>query len=307
MESMKRLLDELEHYAHDVFVATREDGQTETSPPLRLTVNGPPTGTCQITPEEGVAFVTLFQVTCADVVDEDTPLNYSLYVDYRSDALQTVTSPVFEPFTLESGSEADDYWVNITVTITDPFGAHLTVELAVLVFERPTTEQTTENDVTTLGDYVTTVGEHDVTTTDVFLTTIGDTTTIYEDDVTTAVDPVTTAVDPVTTAVDPVTTAGDAVTTVGDALTTADGAVTTAGDAVTTASDAVTTASNLVVTDGDVTTFAATDTSIVDASTVLIEGMPELCSNLSWLRILGSNSRIEIHQLKYVHVHVHVM
>ena len=117
------------------------DGQAGTSHPLRLTVNGPPAGTCQITPEEGVPLVTLFEVTCADVIDEDTPLSYSLYVGYRSDALQTVTSPVFEPFTLESGSEADDYWVNITVTITDSLGASLNIGLIVQVLDELTTTE----------------------------------------------------------------------------------------------------------------------------------------------------------------------
>ena len=86
--------------------------------------------------------VTLFQVTCADVADEDTPLSYSLYVNYNSDALQTVTSPVFEPFTLESGSEADDYWVNITVTITDSLDASVNIRLFVQVlYEFTTTEE----------------------------------------------------------------------------------------------------------------------------------------------------------------------
>ena len=117
---------------------TRVDGLAGTSHPLRLAVNGPPTGTCQITPEQGAAFLTSFHVSCADVVDEDTPLNYSLYVSYSSDALQTVTSPVFEPFTLELGSEADDYWVNITVTITDLLGASSIIDLAVQVFNETT-------------------------------------------------------------------------------------------------------------------------------------------------------------------------
>ena len=138
--------------------------------------------------------MTSFQVTCADVVDEDTPLNYSLYVNYNSDALQTVTSPVFEPFTLELGSEADDYWVNITVTITDPFGAHLTVQLAVLVYEQQTTEQTTEGDVTTLGDPVTTVSDSETTPTISY--------------------PVTTVVDSVTTVANSLTTAGEFMTAV---------------------------------------------------------------------------------------------
>ena len=85
--------------------------------------------------------VTSFQVTCDGVVDEDTPLNYNLYVNCSSDALQTVTSPVFEPFTLESGSEADDYWVNITVTITDSLGASSTIDLAVQVLDEVTTTE----------------------------------------------------------------------------------------------------------------------------------------------------------------------
>ena len=113
-------------------------------------------GTCEITPEDGVPFVTSFQVTCADVVDEDTPLNYSLYVNNSSDALQTVTSPVFQPFTLESGSEADDYWVNITVIITDAFGRRLTIQLAVQVIYSTTTDVTTVDFLTTFGDIMTT-------------------------------------------------------------------------------------------------------------------------------------------------------
>ena len=117
------------------------DGLAGTSHPLRLAVNGPPTGTCQITPEEGVPLVTSFHVTCADVIDEDTPLSYSLYVNNRSDALQTVTSPVFEPFTLESGSEADDYWVNITVTITDSLDASVNIGLFVQVLDEFTTTE----------------------------------------------------------------------------------------------------------------------------------------------------------------------
>ena len=85
--------------------------------------------------------VTSFQVTCDGVVDEDTPLNYNLYVNCSSDALQTVTSPVFEPFTLESGSEADGYWVNITVTITDSLGASLNIGLIVQVLDELTTTE----------------------------------------------------------------------------------------------------------------------------------------------------------------------
>ena len=151
--------------------------------------------------------VTLFQVTCADVVDEDTPLSYSLYVNGSSDALQTVTSPVFEPFTLESGSEADDYWVNITVTITDPFGAHLTVQLAVLVYEQQTTEQTTENDVTTLDEYLTTVGEHDVTMSDDVATTVEESDVLSTDGiVTTGHDLVTAIAEIDVTAVDDILT-----------------------------------------------------------------------------------------------------
>ena len=119
----------------------REDGQAGTSHPLRLTVNGPPAGTCQITPEQGVPLVTLFQVTCVDVVDEDTPLNFLLYVNNSSDALQTVTSPLFDPFTLESGSEADDYWVNITVTITDSLDASVNIGLFVQVLDEFTTTE----------------------------------------------------------------------------------------------------------------------------------------------------------------------
>ena len=138
--------------------------------------------------------VTSFHVTCADVEDDDTPLYYSLYVNGSSDALQTVTSRVFEPFTLELGSEADDYWVNITVTITDPFGAHLTVQLAVLVYEQQTTEQTTEGDVTTLGDPVTTVSDSETTPTISY--------------------PVTTVVDSVTTVANSLTTAGEFMTAV---------------------------------------------------------------------------------------------
>ena len=168
---------------------TRVDGLAGTSHPLRLAVNGPPTGTCQITPEEGVPLVTSFHVTCADVDDDDTPLYYSLYVNGSSDALQTVTSPVFEPFTLELGSEADDYWVNITVTITDPFGAYLTVQLAVLVYEQQTTEQTTEGDVTTLGDPVTTVSDSETTPTISYpVTTVVDSVTIVANNLTTAAD-----------------------------------------------------------------------------------------------------------------------
>ena len=125
---------------------TRQGGQAGTSHPLRLTVNGPPAGTCQITPEEGVPLVTSFHVTCADVIDEDTPLSYSLYVNNRSDALQTVTSPGFEPFTLESGSEADDYWVNITVIIIDSLNTSVSIDLRVQVNIEPTTESATTED-----------------------------------------------------------------------------------------------------------------------------------------------------------------
>ena len=163
--------------------ATREDGQTGYSHSLRLTVNGPPANTSQTTPEEGIAFVTPFYVSYAD----DTPLNYSLDVNNSSDALQTLTSPVFQPFTLESGSEADYFWVNVIVTITDSFGAHLTVKLAVLVSQPQTTEQTTENDATTLGDLVTTVGAHEVATSDDLVTAINESDVIPTDDVVTNV------------------------------------------------------------------------------------------------------------------------
>ena len=132
--------------------------------------------------------MTSFHVTCADVIDEDTPLSYSLYVNNRSDALQTVTSPVFEPFTLESGSEADDYWVNITVIITDAFGLPLNVQLTVKVPEL----MTTVTDVTT-GDFMTTVGDL-MTTDDVLMTTDGDLITSAGDLVTTAGDLATTIV-----------------------------------------------------------------------------------------------------------------
>ena len=110
---------------------------------MRLMINAPPVGTCRITPDDGVSLVTYFYVICNDVVDENTPLNYSLYVNYSSVALQTWTWPVFQPFTLESGSEADDYWVNITVIITDSFDDPLTIQLAVQVFGQPTTDVTT--------------------------------------------------------------------------------------------------------------------------------------------------------------------
>ena len=85
--------------------------------------------------------VTSFQVTCDGVVDEDTPLNFLLYVNNSSDALQTVTSPLFDPFTLESGSEADDYWVNVTVTITDSLNASSTIDLSVQVLNEVTTTE----------------------------------------------------------------------------------------------------------------------------------------------------------------------
>ena len=138
-------------------------------------------GTCEITPEDGVPFVTSFQVTCADVVDEDTPLNYSLYVNNSSDALQTVTSPVFQPFTLESGSEADDYWVNITVIITDAFGRRLTIQLAVQVIYSTTTDVTTVDFLTTFDDIMTTIDDTFTTAADLantvhIVTTDGDLT-----------------------------------------------------------------------------------------------------------------------------------
>ena len=94
---------------------------------------------------------------------------------------------MFEPFTLESGSEADYFWVNVIVTITDSFGAHLTVKLAVLVSQPQTTEQTTENDATTLGDLVTTVGAHEVATSDDLVTAINESDVIPTDDVVTNV------------------------------------------------------------------------------------------------------------------------
>ncbi|KAK3732032.1 hypothetical protein QZH41_019129 [Actinostola sp. cb2023] len=101
-------------------------GRVKTSNEYRLTTNAPPFGgECSISPQNGEALSTNFQLKCRDWSDTETPLKYQFryrkadgaYVLLYHGAEKTTTCQ------LPAGMTSNDNFVDIEVFISDSFGA----------------------------------------------------------------------------------------------------------------------------------------------------------------------------------------
>ncbi|XP_066175547.1 polycystin family receptor for egg jelly [Sylvia atricapilla] len=127
---------------------TTWDGRS-TSLRTAFSVNTPPrTGTCNINPHRGVAFLTKFVVRCKGFSDSHLPLTYKVIVASNVPQTTTVTSvventfgtilyfgsePVTPPSFLPVGERSRKYALTLYVQVRDSLGAFTQVSLRVYV------------------------------------------------------------------------------------------------------------------------------------------------------------------------------
>jgi hypothetical protein len=109
---------------------------------FRITVNSPPgSGSCAVTPTEGIMLSTKFEIVCKDWVDDDIQngeydlrYSYQVYVNNEETAnLQFKSRSNYKSgFTLPKGYGLDSE-VNVVATITDQLGAQTVVTVPVKV------------------------------------------------------------------------------------------------------------------------------------------------------------------------------
>ncbi|XP_071797014.1 polycystin-1-like protein 2 isoform X2 [Asterias amurensis] len=100
---------------------------------LRVEVNDRPTnGSCSISPLEGEALKTNFDISCRDWTDIDLPLTYIFTIMNR--VIHSNSQPNLpQPTKLTPGMLEKDFLVLVSIDITDSYGCFTTVNLTVTV------------------------------------------------------------------------------------------------------------------------------------------------------------------------------